>query len=49
MFSIVSFNSILNVKQALVGTFNQENNLVGTFSVIVKLQTSRRFVNSFNL
>ena len=35
----------LNVK-AFVGTFNQEKALVGAFSVIVKLQTSRRFVTS---
>ena len=31
-------NSVLNVK-ALVGAFNQKKALVGTFSVIVKLQT----------
>ena len=30
----------------LVGTFNKEKALVGAFSVIVKLQTSRRFVSS---
>ena len=34
-FSIVSFNSVLNVK-ALVDTFNQDKALVGAFSVIVK-------------
>ena len=34
-FSIVSYNSVLNVK-ALVGAFNQEKALVGAFSVIVK-------------
>ena len=32
--------------KALVGTFNQEKALVGTFFVIVKLQTSQRFVSS---
>ena len=32
--------------KALVGAFNQEKALVGAFSVIVKLQTSRRFVFS---
>ena len=32
-----SFNSVLNVK-ALVGAFNQENALVGAYSVIVKLR-----------
>ena len=36
-FSIVSYNSVLNVK-ALVGTFNQEKALVGAFPVIVQLQ-----------
>ena len=30
----------------LVGTFNQEKALVGAFSMIVKLQTSCRFVSS---
>ena len=30
--------------KALVGTCNQEKALVGAFSVIVKLRTSRRFV-----
>ena len=35
LFSIVSFNSVLNVK-ALVGTFNQEEVLVWAFSMIVK-------------
>ena len=46
-FSIVSFNSVLNVK-ALVGAFNQEKALVGAFLVIVKLLMiySRRFVRS---
>ena len=34
-FSIVSYNSVLNVK-ALVGAFNQEKALIGAFSVIVK-------------
>ena len=34
-FSIVFYNSVLNVK-ALVGAFNQENALIGAFSVIVK-------------
>ena len=34
-FSIVSYNSVLNVK-ALVGAFYQEKALVGAFSVIVK-------------
>ena len=29
-----------------LGTFNQEKAIVGTFSVIVQLQTSRRFVLS---
>ena len=38
----------LNVK-ALVGTFNQEKALVGAFSVVVQLQTSRRFVLSSKL
>ena len=38
--SIVSFNSVLNVK-ALVGAFNQEKALAGAFSVIVK--SSRTF------
>ena len=32
----------------VVGTFNQEKALVGAFSVIVKLQTSQRFVSSSN-
>ena len=40
-------NSVLNVK-ALVGAFNQEKALVGTLPMIVKLQTSRRFVSSSN-
>ena len=37
--------SVLNVK-ALVGAFNQEEALLGAFCVIVKLQSSRRFVSS---
>ena len=37
-------NRFLNVK-ALVGTFKKENVLVWAFSVIVKLQPSRRFVD----
>ena len=36
-FSIVSFNSVLNVK-AVVAAFNQEKTLVGAFSVITNLQ-----------
>ena len=32
--------------KSLVCTFNQEKALVGTFFVIVKLETSRRFVSS---
>ena len=36
---------VLNVK-AIVASFNQEKALVGAFSVIVQLQTSRRFVLS---
>ena len=32
--------------KALLGAFNQEKALVGTISVIVKLQTLRRFVSS---
>ena len=31
-----------------IGTFNKANALVGAFSMIVKLQTSRRFVSSSN-
>ena len=34
-------NSVINVK-ALVGYFNQEKALVGTFSVIVKSSTINR-------
>ena len=30
----------------IIGTFNKEKALVGAFSMIVKLQTSRRFVSS---
>ena len=47
LFSMVSFNSVLNVK-ALMGNFNQEkalvgpDALVGAFSMIVKF--SRTFV-----
>ena len=37
------FNSVLSAK-----AFNQEKALVGAFSVIVKLQYSRRFVSSSN-
>ena len=36
-FSIVSFNSVLNVK-AVVAAFNQEKALVGAFSVITNLR-----------
>ena len=36
-------------RPGLVGTFNQEKALIGVFSVIVKLQTSRRFVSSSNI
>ena len=32
--------------KVVVATFNKENALVGAFLVIVKLQTSRRFVSS---
>ena len=32
--------------KAHVDIFNQEKALVGAFSVVVKLQTSRRFVSS---
>ena len=35
LFSIVSFNSVLNV-EAVLAAFNQEKALVGAFSVIVK-------------
>ena len=35
----ISFNSVINVK-ALVGAFNHEKALLGTFSVFVKLQAS---------
>ena len=38
-------HSVINVK-VLVGAFNQEKALVGAFSLIVKLQNSRRFVSS---
>ena len=34
-YSVLIINSVLNVKD-LVGAFNQEKALVGTFSVIVK-------------
>ena len=37
----------MNVK-AVVAVFNQKKALVGAFSIIVKLQTSRRFVSSCN-
>ena len=37
LFSIVSFNRVLNVK-ALVGAFNQEKALVGAVSVIANLR-----------
>ena len=47
-FTLVSFNRFLNVK-ALVGAFNMEKVLLGTFSVIVKLQTSRMFVSGCTL
>ena len=33
----------------LVGAFNQVTALIGAFSVIVKLQTSQRFVSSSDL
>ena len=36
-FTIVSFNSVLNVK-AVVAAFNQEKALVGAFSVITNLR-----------
>ena len=36
LHSVLIVNSVLNVK-SLVGTFNQEEALVGAFSVIVKL------------
>ena len=32
--------------KTLVGTFNQEKAIAGAFSVIIQLQTSRRFVSS---
>ena len=41
----LSIVSVLNEK-VLVGAFNEEKALVGAFSVILKLQTSRRFVSS---
>ena len=41
----LSIVSVLNEK-VLVGAFNKEKALVGAFSVILKLQTSRRFVSS---
>ena len=40
-------NRVFNVKVLIIGTFNQKKALEGAFSVIVKLQTSRRFVYSF--
>ena len=43
--SVLIINSVLNVKN-LVGAFNQEKALVGTFSAIIKLQSLRRFVCS---
>ena len=39
--------SVLNVK-LLATTFNQEEALVGAFSVIVILQTSRRFFQALH-
>ena len=39
------YHSVLNV-EALVATLNQEKALVGAFSVIVKLQFSRRLISS---
>ena len=45
IFASVTYNftPVFNMQ---VGAFNQEKALVGAFSVIVKLQTSRRFVSS---
>ena len=39
-------NRVFNVKVLIIGTFNQKKALEGAFSVIVKLQTSQRFVSS---
>ena len=41
-------NRFLNVK-GLVGAFNQVKVLLGALSVIVKLQTSRKFVSSSSI
>ena len=41
-------NSVMRHIIALVGAFNQEKALIGAFSMIVKFQTSRRFVSSSN-
>ena len=39
-------NRVFNVKVLIIGTFNQKKALEGAFSMIVKLQTSQRFVSS---
>ena len=39
-------NRVFNVKVLIIGTFNQKKALEGAFSVIVKLQNSRKFVSS---
>ena len=41
-------NRFINVK-GQVGTFNQEKALIGTPSLIVKIQSSRRFVSSSSI